>query len=191
MHGLRQVYQDVNFIQLTAQGCRPILDWSSLHGCDRMVAFALREFVPANIDAIASVALVGRWSGEDASFARLRATLEQLRSVPRDKLFVFGDQPQLHGGLSTAVYWGRLEGLAEFLEHKRVKYEQGSNRRLRAMVDGYARFVEPHEYLCAATCPFFVDGDISDPMSRDGRHFTPNGSIEFARRLRAGGFEFI
>jgi hypothetical protein len=191
MFGLRRVYHDMNFIQITAASCRPIRDWTKTHACDQMIDLALDDFLPKQISNIDSVVLVGRWYGNPRTFARLRDTLSSAAFIPREKLYVFGDQLHFKGGMSTAAsLWGRTEGFAAFLESIRVKYERTSNRQLKEMVDPYARFVEVHDYLCSSTCGFFVDGDIGDPITRDGNHLTPNGSVFFARQLRNSGFHF-
>ena len=40
IHGLKQVYPEVRFIQVTAASCRPIFNWPGKHNCAKMVDFA-------------------------------------------------------------------------------------------------------------------------------------------------------
>lgn len=189
IHGLKQAYPEVRFIQVTAASCRPIFNWSSKHNCAAMVDFALNRYLPKYQNELDAIVFMGRWYGKEQTIGRLASTVSRVRAVTEKPIIVIGDQPELKSGLITLVSkYGRLSGLSEYLNSNRKPYEVESNPALEAMVKGKAHFYDFHDVLCENGCDFFIDGDWKRPITKDGNHYTPEGSIFVANKLREHGF---
>jgi peptidoglycan/LPS O-acetylase OafA/YrhL len=189
MHGLIEAYPEIRFIQVTAASCRPIFNWGDKHNCSQMIAFTLTKYLPKYRNEIDAVVFMGRWFGKSDTFLRLADTVERVNKEVGIPIIVVGDQPELKSGLVTlASKFGRVHGLTSYLEEHRVKYENTSNLRLKELIGENASFVDFHDMLCQSQCEYFINGELKSPITKDGNHYTPEGAIHLANKLKAKGF---
>jgi peptidoglycan/LPS O-acetylase OafA/YrhL len=183
--GLRQVYPERVLAQANAAGCRPLLPAAGSHDadatCAALLQFVFQDYLPQHPGEI--VLLAGRWKPDDLD--GLLATVRWLRTGGLEPV-VFGPATEYDAPLPRI--------LANALEARTpeavAQHEDPSTRTLdREMAaalkqDGTA-YVSMYDDLCSlpTLCPAYAGPGI--PLMFDTDHLTEQGSVLFARAVRA------
>ncbi|MBL9036797.1 MAG: acyltransferase [Rhodospirillaceae bacterium] len=180
--GLGTVNPDINFLQATASGCKPIGDLHGRPGCTALMRFMIEEFIPAHrLDAIL---LAGRWRPSD--LAQLRATAEKLKPHA-DRLIVLGPRLEYRSNLPWILAVSALRQDPGMLDRLQVGQQKDTDRALRHQFEGSGiHYFSLYRAICSEGTCRQLD-ERGTPLSFDYGHFTESGSIFVARQLRQAG----
>jgi peptidoglycan/LPS O-acetylase OafA/YrhL len=180
--GLQQVFPEVNFLQASAQGCKPIKDTTYSTDCKALMKFIFYDFLPQN--KVDMVFLIGRWLDE-SDIADLDGTIAYLQSLG-EKVVLVGPSPEYRIPLPRLIAYSisrhdpSLPGRYQADDLFRV---DDIYRRHAASL-GIA-YLSPLSLLCQkGRCVQLVSSSSQIPLLFDSNHFTVEGSELFAERLR-------
>ena len=182
-HGLTQVLPQVNWLQATTAGCRPLDPAQGEPDCVAMMTLVWAEFLPANAARIDTILLAGRWRSGDV--AQLRPTLDRLarhgvRVVVLGSVAEFA--PEVPVVLSRLTDGAAAEvALAGFLNHPRLAVTARIADQARAAGVPYVDVLAAQCGADLAACPAYAAPGV--PMIWDYGHFTAEGSVAIIRRL--------
>jgi len=188
VYGLENQYPEINFLQATVASCRPFFPTATGFGCDQLVKFLDSKFLPQENGKIDAIVIAAYWRGRNANFEKLSKAVDRFGrfGIP---VVVIGDQVGYTDPFAKIlVSYGRLRGAARVIEAKRRKYEKATNPKLKEMIGARAIFVDPHDFICNPRCAPFINGNLEKPITRDGIHLTPDGSVYLAQAMRSHGF---
>jgi len=175
--GFDATYPDVNFMQVTASGCRPLLPLVGAPRCTRALRFALEEFIPAHrVDVIV---LASRWQAGDVPQA---IALAQRMAHYAGSVVILGPvetyaRPLPHL-LAAEMTYGVAPGTFayRFLD---VEPQAADAAFKRQMMPPGVVYVSAQSMLCRPSCLLRTPGGA--PLQFDNMHFTQEGSALFAR----------
>lgn len=178
--GLSNTYQGINFMQATASGCLPTLGQAmrSSSVCTTLMNKIYSDFlVTHHVDR---VLIAGRWVSSDLE--RLRSTLTSLKSQ-NINVVLFGPMIQYDTSFPRLLAKSIQLNEPDFPDQHRVQeFERldGDMRKMSAALD--VPYVSFFSILC--TDRHCVEYAQQAPLLSDNSHFTPEGSMLFASRLR-------
>ena len=180
--GLNRVNPDINILQATASGCKPLLNSKGMRRCTELMRFMFDDFLPKHhLDAIL---LSGRWAPAD--IGELRSTAKALRSHA-DRVIVFGPAVEYRHPLPRMVAMGMIKHDVSVVQRDRlVEIEQTD----KSFADGFRGSGVQYFSVYQAICPkgvCRVEDDDCTLLEFDYGHFTLNGSIYVAQRVRDSG----
>ncbi|WP_132998842.1 acyltransferase family protein [Luteimonas arsenica] len=183
---LRDVYPEVEFSQVTASGCRPVVQSpdAKKNTCTRLLDKVFSEYIPrGDFDA---VILAGRWSAGNS--ARLAKTVEQI--APQvGEVIVFGPVPEYTSELPVLLARSALrKDNGALVDEARLyaqaeKATQAVSGRMQPLgVSFYAPFDAMCEQgRCVATTAAGV------PVQFDKAHLSYEGARLVIERFRSQG----
>lgn len=188
--GLRDALPGVNVMQATAAACPPSLD-AGLSGsaCERLMTFALRDFLPgAKLDA---VIVSARWVGRTDGGEDLKRTLAYLKGFTPD-VFVVGPALEYDMPLPRLLAVSMLRDDPEMPKRLREPDAFAVEPMIRAAAaESGAHYVSMIEALCHGDDCRTRDDDGAS-LAFDYGHLTAEGSRYVARRwARTGLFAAI
>jgi hypothetical protein len=173
------VYPNVNFLQATGAGCKPIIGADGDPYCTGLMKFIFEKFLPhTHLDGII---ISARWQ-QDEIQAAVR-TAEDLKPYA-DKVFIFGPIAEYNQALprllAQAIASNKNE--AAFAGIHRLGAQQEIDRAFSAALkNGSVEYVSVYGALCDPTCEVWATGDV--PLQFDYGHLTREGSIELAKKV--------
>ena len=177
--GLADTWRDVNFLQATASGCKPVIGATGPARCTKMMDEMIARFIPEHrLDAIV---IGGLW--DKADFAPLQATIEALRPYV-GKIVVFGPMPRYDVPAATLIAKSMLRGtLADVPRHLRAGVHELDDE-MRAAIAPLATYVSPYDAMCPGDhCRLFAGAGV--PMQFDYHHLTKQGCDRMMTTIRA------
>jgi peptidoglycan/LPS O-acetylase OafA/YrhL len=180
--GLSRMVPDVNLMQATASGCKPLLHTTGADFCTDLMEFMFTQFLPKH--HVQGILLSGRWLADDAD--RARETVEALGRYA-DRVVLLGPAIEYQHPLPRTVVVSMDSHDPSWIERDRAVEVRLADRVFaRRMANSPARYFSLYDAICPETgCLVFDSAGM--PVEFDTDHFTLNGSIEVARRLRAAG----
>jgi hypothetical protein len=176
--GLQDAMPQVDLLQATASGCKPLVPLRGQDRCTGVMAAALGG--PLAGSSVSTVILAARWQLDDLD--RLTTTLALLRKHGR-RVVVLGPTTEYFSALPKLLARGIATGnagvAASSLDHRRFAVEA----RLAPLVrEADAVYVSQLAVLCArgACREYAADGT---PLKSDYGHYTRSGAEEIARLL--------
>ncbi|WP_108817016.1 acyltransferase family protein [Loktanella sp. Alg231-35] len=178
-------YPEVNMMQATASGCRPLLNYAGDRECTDLARFLLETYIPdSDIDA---VIVSGRWRSRDVQAAR--TTAAHLRPHVAN-VIVMGptieytiDLPQIlmkHADADLATIIDVATSL------RRMDRTEVSQMMAEATVAAGAKYVDVQAFLCAQDrCRVFTPDGV--PITYDNGHFLPEAATWIIREMRSTG----
>ena len=178
--GLRETWPDVNFLQATASGCKPVLGTTGASRCTSLMKDAFGSFIPAHrLDALVIAAL---W--DEADIAPLLATVAAMKPFVR-KIVVFGPVPRYDRPIATLLARSLLRGDLAAVSRHLLPGTAVLDAQMRAAVAPVATYVSTYDALCPAkTCRLFVTAGV--PMQFDYHHLTAPGAAAMMARIKRG-----
>ncbi|MEZ0238739.1 MAG: acyltransferase family protein [Methylophilaceae bacterium] len=170
-YGLKRTYPDVNFMQATSSGCKPLIGRNTDPTCNKMVNYIAEGFVPkSHPDAII---LSANWLGSDA--ADLQKTIDALRPHTK-RIIVFGpivayDQP-LPRILARSLYAQDPAVVASHRIPGRDEIDRALADRLRTQD---VEYISLFRTLCPSDCVTWINRNT--PLQYDYGHLTREGSV--------------
>ena len=177
--GLARTWPDVNFLQATASGCKPVIGTLGPTYCMRMMDEMIARFVPAHhLDAIV---IGGLWDPRD--IAPLQETIAALRPHA-DGIVVFGPMPRYYQPVATLIAKDMLRGsLADVPTHL-YSDTKALDAAMRAAIAPIATYVSTRDAMCPDDhCRLFAAPNV--PMQFDYNHLTTPGCDAMMATIRA------
>lgn len=164
-------YPDVNLIQATISGCRPLLDAPGQPACRALMNDVLRTFVPAS--KLDGILFAGRWTPAD--FDRLHETIAFVKPYVGD-IVVFGPIVEYKTDLPTLLAKDRYHKTTEVSAHARKTERKTVSDRLAARLgDTQVRFISLYDAICKPEgCTELTPDGV--PLQFDYGHLTLPGA---------------
>jgi SGNH domain-containing protein len=181
--GLATTFPDINFLQATASGCKPVLGGGGASRCRSVVDAAYLEFIPTHkLDAVIISAF---WAAGD--LPSLLKTIGEVQQHTRD-VYVFGPIVIYDDGLPRLL--ARSEWLHDpsLVTRSRSINVSSLDRSFASAVKASgAKYVSIYTALCDSSESCLTRDDQGDPIQFDRIHLTKSGSILLSRILRERG----
>lgn len=181
-YGLSTVSSDINVLQATSSGCRPLIGGRGEARCTDLMRFVFETFLP--VHRVDGIILSGRWTmGDlDALVATAKAVAPQVGEV-----IVLGPRPE---------YWHPLpRDLVLGIVWQDPNYAKADLRDLPRELDAILadrlqatpiHYFSLYRAICPdGTCREYVDD--GSPLQFDYGHFTAAGSTYVARQIWQSG----
>jgi hypothetical protein len=166
--GLQSTQENINFLQATASGCKPIDGAEGLRHCRDLMAYVLETFIPnAQLDGII---ISGRWELTDLT--GLISTVHRLsRYAPR--VIVSGPIVEYHQSLprilAKAIVSGRPP--AEYAaEYRRPAQKEINLAFAKALKKEGIEYFSTYEAICNPECMILSEEGV--PLQFDDGHLT-------------------
>ncbi len=171
--------RDINLLQATASGCRPIANPTGERRCTALMNFITDDFLPHH--RMDTVIISARWV--DGDWPALRQQIERVRRHA-DHVIVFGPIAEydraLPRVLATALY---RHDPAVLAEHRVADRRKVDMQLARDVPQTGATYVSVYNALCpGGRCALWTaDGN---PIQSDYGHLTARGSEVIIDRIR-------
>lgn len=176
--GLQSVYPQINFIQATASGCKPLINSIGEKRCTDLVQYVFNEFLPKN--HVDTVILSGRWQDSEVTDAISTATRlrEYAQTVVISGPIVEYDQP-LPRILARSVSKNTAEDeLAK--SYRREQQKQTDKLFANSQMPKGLKYISVYDLLCSKNCQLWSQNGV--PVQFDYGHLTKEGSIFLAEQ---------
>jgi peptidoglycan/LPS O-acetylase OafA/YrhL len=177
--GYSAVYPDINFMQATASGCKPVEQTKGERRCTDLVKYVLNDYLPNNrLDAII---ISARWDVSDiADAVGMAGHLKKYvtRVVISGPIEEYDQAlPRI---LAEAIRSKRDIDL--FAASHRLSEQKLTDRQFSSLTlqDGVS-YVSVYSTLCQPGCRLWAE--VGVPLQFDYGHLTKEGSILLAREL--------
>jgi peptidoglycan/LPS O-acetylase OafA/YrhL len=181
--GLARVNTEVNLMQATSSGCKPVINSVGSRRCTALMQYIFRDFLPTttHLDAIL---LSARWLSEDLPDAK--ATAAALTRYA-DKVVILGPAVEYQHPLPRTVTVSLATGDPSLVARD-LALEVAATDRLfrRQLADSGALYFSIYDALCPKSHCQVLDSE-GMPLEFDTDHFTLNGSVYVAQRIQESG----
>lgn len=176
--GLSLEFKDLNFLQATASGCRPLLNTNGASRCTSLVDYMYRTFL--NTHKLDGVILAGRWQSNDVPL--IDETVEFLRTKVR-WVIVLGPVPEYKGLLPALLarsrYYQDQSIVTAALDRSRSKIESQVET---VATEAGATYISLLDIICPkGVCKSLVGNGV--PIQFDYGHLTLAGSLYVAKSI--------
>ncbi|MET0748740.1 MAG: acyltransferase family protein [Rhizobium sp.] len=177
--GLSRQLPDVNLMQATSSGCKPLVTGNGLKNC--------RAFMDGIYDTLGkerpqAVIISARWVETD--MPDLLATIDRLKAIG-SKVYVLGPIPEYKMGLARLLATQAAWGPRDLAQDRRVGAMKTIDTQFADTLKSKGvTYVSIYDLLCppgTATCQTTTASGV--PMQWDYGHLTAPGSILLAQRL--------
>jgi len=180
--GLKKVNPEINFLQATAAGCKPVVDQPGLRLCRDLMEMMFFKFLPSvKVDAII---ISARWKRNDLPY--LKETVKLL-STYSPHVIVIGPHVEYKYDLPSLIALSVLQDDPSLLDRNRKAGQRDIDvlyqRQLAEMGIPYFSL---YNAICTAGNCRTVSGD-GIPLAFDYGHFTESGAIYVAQKMREWG----
>jgi peptidoglycan/LPS O-acetylase OafA/YrhL len=180
--GLSGVNPQINLMQGTASGCKPLLDLKGERRCTDLMRFLFTDFIPKHRFDV--ILLSARWGS--GNLADVRRTANALEPYA-DRVVVVGPHVEYKLDLPWLLAASMLKDDPSVVDRARLA-KQGQTDRLFAEQlrrDGVG-YVSLYAVLCpAGRCQ--VTDEEGLPLAFDYGHLTTSGSTLVAQRIKRSG----
>jgi hypothetical protein len=191
--GLSRVYPDINFMQATVAGCKPLLNPPSEFSgkvsetCRRIMQFVFRDFLRRN--RLDGVIISARWT--ESNVAGLTETVRYL-SAYEPNVFVIGPSVEYSQPLPRILAMSKLHRDPMLAKEDRVIALFALDDQMRsALTNVDAKYISMIRTLCRKNdCETVTDKGV--PLQFDYGHLTADGARQVAEVWKASGdFESV
>jgi peptidoglycan/LPS O-acetylase OafA/YrhL len=192
-HGLSKTFPDINFMQTTSAHCQPMLGATgkvyTRPGnqadllCELVMSYIYDEFLPTN-PSIDRVIIATRISHDPYWAEKLRSTIGYLQSIGQTPLFVLQGRKFDSSVPQLLQHAGSFKQANRILEQHRFKDNSAKINltSIRVLEEMGVPYIDSLELLCpGGSCVNFYN---SAPLYNDDIHFTNEGTIFFAEKVR-------
>lgn len=180
--GLAQANPEVNVLQATATGCKPVLDSSGEQQCTDLMSFLFTGFIPKHrFDAIV---LSARWNSKE--LGALRATANLLKAHA-ERVVVLGPRVEYKQDLPWILTAGIVQHNPAIADRLRVSKQKQTDRLFAQHLrqDGIA-YISLYQAICPNNRCRVTD-EAGLPLAFDYGHLTASGSAFVARQIKNSG----
>ncbi|MBK8161329.1 MAG: hypothetical protein IPK59_22120 [Rhodospirillaceae bacterium] len=182
---MKVVNPDINFLQATSSGCKPVLEQAGEKRCRELMDMIFHTFLPNN--RVDTIVLAARWKPEDLPF--LKVTLSRL-TEGGENVIVFGPRVEYKHDLPWILALSILKDNMSLIDGNRRIEQKATDELFRRELAGMnIPYFSLYQAICAdSTCR--TTDDAGTPLAFDYGHFTDGGSIFIADKVKAwGGFK--
>ena len=177
--GLKKQYPQINFLQATASGCKPMLPLSGENRCTELVRYVLTDFIKTH--HLDEIIISARWYIADVP--KLIATTSELRAYV-DRIIVAGPTTEytqpLPRLMATSVIKGQdPAGFAALFRRSEPK-EIDQEFKRQIWPDGVI-YLSLYSAMCKKNCIVLSRDGL--PLQYDYGHFTEAGSEEVVKLI--------
>lgn len=180
--GLSRTNPDVNVLQATGAGCKPLLGRTGTRRCNELMRYLFEEFIPAHrVDAIL---LSARWGLRHVE--QVRKTARNLRPHA-DRIVVIGPHVEYQHDLPWLLAASKLKQDPTMVERLRVARQKETDRLLaKGLSEDGISYVSIYSAICPDGKCRVTDQD-GLPLAFDYGHFTAGGSEFVAQQIKKSG----
>lgn len=181
--GFAEVFPEINFLQATANGCKPTYDGDGAPKCRSAMVHVLKDFLPHNhIDAII---LSARWSR--ANLRELLQTIDTLKGrVPN--IIVLGPIAGYDEDLPRLLARANRQNNDEIVRQSRDRAPRSVDKAFAdALLAKHVRYISVIDLLCGPTYECRTTSESGLPLQFDRTHLTKEGAAEVAKLIRERG----
>ena len=182
--GLSSAFKETNFMQATASGCKPTFEQplGADQRCSDLMNYILRDYLPSHRPD--AVLIAARWDHSD--LARLLDTVSILKESGAN-VIVFGPAVQYDAALPRLLAISIQQHDPGLPANHRVAYYQQLDRDMSQLAEQLkVKYISYFKLICSPNdCLEYAAKDV--PLQSDYGHFTGQGSVVVANRLRAMG----
>lgn len=185
--GMQRQFPHVQFSQITASGCKPLLHTTGPTRCTDLMNRAFTQILPNQ--AFDAIVIAARWNIGDHT--DLRATLQAIKPDLRARIIVLGPVVTYTLPLPRLLATASMGGSNASLDHSRRLLEARAIDA--ALRDATAASGVPYHSALDALCPYehcsmLTADDV--PVQFDSNHLTAAGSNLLVERLAQQGLHF-
>lgn len=177
-YGFSTAYPDINFMQATASGCKPVMNTRGETRCTDLVRFVFNDFLPKH--SVDAVVLSGRWGMEDVDAVVNTASI--LRKYVK-RVVISGPIVEYDQSLPRVV--AKAISLGTDLDTFAATHRRAAQRdidtafRAHILADGVS-YESAYGALCSSSCVLTSDNGV--PVQFDYGHLTAEGSVYLAKK---------
>jgi peptidoglycan/LPS O-acetylase OafA/YrhL len=177
--GLIANHPEINFLQATASGCKPVVGTTGDKRCTDLIEFILRDFLPHH--HIEGIILSARWASSDVS--SVKATTAMLHAYA-EQIAVFGPIVEYDQALPRILAKAAKSNEVSFASKYREFDQAKTDRLLDTALQGTdTKYFSVYRALCSSQCVVRADGNV--PLQFDYGHLTREGSVFLMSKLGA------
>jgi hypothetical protein len=181
--GMSAVGSDINILQATASGCKPIFDTHGEKRCTDLMNFVFKEFLPRHhVDAVVFSAL---WSNSD-----LPGLLREIEQAKRyaGRVIILGPIVQYDIALPRVLAKSLYAKDATIIAaHRQAAVPQTDKLFAEAVPKAGADYISVYDAVCpAGDCTLWTGAN--KPIQFDYGHLTPEGSTLVISRIASSLF---
>jgi len=181
--GFAEVFPEINFLQATANGCKPTYDGDGAPKCRSAMVHVLKDFLPHNhVDA---VILSARWSR--SNLGELLETIDTLKGrVPN--IIVLGPIAGYDEDLPRLLARANRQNNDEIVRQSRDRGPRDVDKAFAdALVGKDVRYISVIDLLCGPTYECRTVSENGLPLQFDKTHLTKEGAADVAKLIRDRG----
>ena len=179
---LADTYPNLNFMQATASGCKPVVEGRGERPCVQLMDDMLSQFIPqAHPDL---VILAARWDFADID--NVKKTIAKM--APDAKaVYVFGPIVTYETSLPRLLARAEVRG-SSFVDAARVSSVGLIDSAFAQAIQGLpARYVSLSHIICPSTGTCITHAKDGSPLQWDYGHLTYQGGLLMANAMRTQG----
>jgi peptidoglycan/LPS O-acetylase OafA/YrhL len=172
-HGLAHVLPDVNVMQATASGCRPVLRNAAHSSCTQLIDFIYSSYLPSH--HVDRLLLAARWEPQDLPQLAQTIAWAQQNNIP---VTLFGPIVEYDTALPRLLVAALSKNDPSIPDRHQLTAFRQLDTKMQQLADGqwHVRYLSYYRTLCqAGRCVEYVNGDV--PLQFDVSHLTDDGSI--------------
>ncbi|MBI3897638.1 MAG: acyltransferase [Gammaproteobacteria bacterium] len=180
--GLAQVDPEINFLEATAHGCKPIIGAKAWRYCTDLVKFVVGDFLLKH--HVDTILITARWAPEDIEGIKKTATA---LTAYADRVVVLGPTVEYRHSLPRMLAMSILRNDPSLVERDRLTEQKQTDKLFaEAFRDTKIQYFSVYDALCPQDHCQLTDGNHL-PLQFDGGDFTLSGSIYVAQLARKAG----
>ena len=176
--GLAYALKDVNVMQATASGCKPLVNGKGVKRCRDLMTYIFNDYLPnTKIDALL---ISGRWANKD-----LPLLLETLTYVGKyaPKIYVLGPTVEYQSNLPRLLAISNYYNMPSLVTNSIIPNQVVTDEKIKqALADKGINYISTYHTLCSDApnkqCKVVTESGV--PFEFDYGHFTKEGSIAIA-----------
>lgn len=180
--GLSRTNPEVNLMQATGAGCKPLMGVTGTRRCTELMRYMFEVYIPRH--RVDMILMSARWGLRNIE--QVRETARKLKPHA-DRIIVFGPHVEYRHDLPWLLVASRLKQDPTIVERLRIARQKKTDRLLakRLSEDGIS-YVSIYSAICPDGQCRLTDQD-GLPLAFDYGHFTASGSTFVAQQIKKSG----
>ncbi len=179
-HAIQLSFPDVNIMQATASGCKPVINTKGERRCTDLINYIYKDFILKH--QLDGIIIAGRWKA--SGFDDLLESVEYLhkKGIP---ITVLGPVPEYHGQLSTLLAQSLYHQDPSIVQNAFVHSKSTIDRTYSNINGKYdVNYISIYDIMCPnGSCKTLLEANT--PIQFDYGHLTLGGSIYVVRLLKS------
>jgi len=169
--------QDVNLLQASAVGCRPVNGGAGLPHCVALMDFVFQKWLPIHHGQVQELILAGRW--EFADLGKLAETVRKASASGVKKITILGPRPEYYVSVPLILAYEDITGWR--LRDRLLKRDRFDlDKTMAATFSSSTSYVSTMDIFCTPVCEVVLRGQ---PIYFDRNHLTAQGAAYMLSRV--------